>query len=218
LTSLEQLNGTACTAGGTAGTIAVSYDSSRKAVFTCSGSTSEPPPPPPPPPPPSGTATLVVNEFSTGTTGAAADEFVEIANVGSAALDISGFKVVYRAAAGTSDVTLATIPASTTLAAGAYYLLGGSAYAGAKTPNQSFSAALAATGGGIAIKDASGAILDSVGYGSATNAFVEGTVAAAPPATDAPGSSAARTPNGRDTNDNASDFKVASPPTPGAGN
>jgi predicted extracellular nuclease len=69
-----------------------------------------------------GSPTLVINEFSTGVTGAATNEFVELYNAGTSSLDVSGFKVVYRSASGTSDSTLATIPAGTQLAAGAFYL------------------------------------------------------------------------------------------------
>jgi hypothetical protein len=163
-------------------------------------------------------ATLRVNELVTGTTGAAADEFVEIANVGTAAADVSGYRVVYRSSSGTSDVSLATIPDRTSIPAGGYYLLGGSAYAGAAAPDQSFSTALAASGGGIGLRDLSGGLVDSVGYGTATNALVETTAAAAPPAADPPGASLARTPDGVDTDDNASDFAVDDTPTPRAAN
>jgi hypothetical protein len=76
-----------------------------------------------------------------------------------------------------------------------FLLFGGSAYAGATAPNQSFSTGLAAGGGGVALRDASGAIVDSVGYGDAVNVFVEAHPATAPPATAAPGSSAVRLPD-----------------------
>ena len=211
LTSIAQLAGVACGSGSTAGTIAVSYDSSAHVVLTCV---------------PSGggggggggSATLVVNEFMTGTTGAAANEFVEVANVGTAAVDVSGFKLVYRSASGTSDVALATIPSGTSIPAGGYYLFGGSAYAGSPAADQSFSFGIAATGGGLGLRTADGTLVDSVGYGSATNAFVEGSAAAAPATTDAPGTSAARLPNGHDTNSNSTDFGSATPPTPKASN
>ena len=108
-----------------------------------------------------------VNEVQTGTASSAADEFVELSNTGGTAADIGGWKVVYRSASGTSDTTLATIPAGTTLAPGGFYLLGGSAYAGAATADQSFSPGLAGTGGGVGIRDASGALVDSVGWGTA---------------------------------------------------
>jgi hypothetical protein len=206
LSALESLNGIGCHAGGRAGTVALTYDASGIATITCGSSGG------------GGTSALRVNELMTGSTGAAANEFVEIVNPGTAAEDISGFRLAYRSAAGTSDVTLATIPAGTTLAAGGFYLLGGSAYAGTRPPDQSFSTALAATGGGVAIRDSAGAILDSVGYGDAVNAFVEGHPASAPPVTATPGSSAIRLPDGHDTNDNAADFSVSASPTPGSSN
>jgi hypothetical protein len=206
LGALESLNGIGCRAGGHAGTVALTYDASGVATITCGSSGG------------GGTSALRVNELMTGSTGAAANEFVEIVNTGSAAADIGGFRLAYRSAAGTSDVTLATVPAGTTLAVGGFYLFGGSAYAGTRAPDQSFSAAIAATGGGVAIRDSAGAILDSLGYGDAVNAFVEGHPAAAPPATAAPGSSTVRLPDGHDTNDNAADFSVSASPSPGSSN
>ena len=208
LTSLEGLNGLPCHAGAQTGTVALTYDANGVATFTCGtggggGGTG---------------AALRVNELMTGSTGAASNEFVEIVNSGAAAADIGGFKLAYRSASGTSDVTLATVPTGTTLSAGGFYLLAGSGYVGTRAPDQSFSAAIAATGGGVALRDSGGAIVDSVGYGDAVNAFVEGHPATAPPATAAPGSSAARLPDGHDTNDNAADFSISASPTPGSSN
>ena len=134
------------------------------------------------------------------------------------AADLGGFKVAYRSSAGTSDITLATIPAGTTIPAGGFYLLAGRGYPGSHAADQSFSTSLAATGGGLAVRDTGGAILDSVGYGDTTNAFVEAHPATAPPATAAPGSSSGRIPDGHDTNDNSADFSVSATPSPGAAN
>jgi hypothetical protein len=145
-----------------------------------------------------GEADVSVNELMTGITGAASNEFVEIANTGAAAADISGWKLVYRSAAGTSDVVLATVADGTSLAPGSFFLFGGAAYGGGPAPDDT--------------------LVDSVGWGTATNAFVEGTVAAAPPTTDAPGTSIGRAPDGDDTNDNAADFVLDDSPTPKAGN
>src|SRR5581483_3294843 len=207
ISSLESLNGVPCK--GT-GTVSVSYDSSNKAIIACvvgggggGGGGSSP---------------VRINEFSTGVTGAAANEFVELFNGGSAAADVGGWKVAYRSAAGTSDTTLATIPTGTSIPAGGFYLLGGSGYAGSATPDQSFSAGLASTGGGIGLRDGDGNLVDSVGYGAATNAFVETSPATAPPTTAAPGSSDARLPDGDDSDDNSADFVVSSTPTPKAPN
>jgi hypothetical protein len=106
--ALETLNGIACRAGGRNGTVTLTYDASAHAVFTCTATTSD--------------GTVRVNEFSTGTTGSATDEFVEVINTGAGSADIGGYKLVYRSGAGTSDVALATIPAGTMLAPGAFYL------------------------------------------------------------------------------------------------
>jgi Lamin Tail Domain/Collagen triple helix repeat (20 copies) len=207
LGTLDELNGTACHAPAGSGTLSVSYDAATgAAVIKCVAGGG------------GGSAELRINEFMTGSTAAASNEFVELVNTGTAAADVSGYKVAYRSGAGTSDVTLATIPSGTTIPAGGFYLLGGSGYAGSATADQSFSTALAATAGGVAVRDASGAIVDSVGYGDATNAFIEGHPAAAPPAAAAPGNSAVRLPDGHDTNDNAADFSVSASPTPRAAN
>jgi hypothetical protein len=188
----------------------VEYDGSGKVTLTCGAAAS--------PPPASGSGVVRVNEVETGTTGSASDEFVELSNTGSAAVDIGGWKVVYRSASGTSDTTLATIPAGTSLPARAFFVLGGSAYAGAAVADLSFSAGLAATGGGVGVRDSSGTLVDGVGWGTAANAFVEGSPAAAPPATAAPGSSIARFPDGHDTDANAVDFTVTSTATPRTAN
>jgi hypothetical protein len=164
------------------------------------------------------TVAVSVNELSTGTSGAASDEFVELFNAGSGAADLTGFKLVYRSGTGTSDIGLATIPDGTMLASGAFYLFGGSGYAGAKKADQSFSSSLAATAGGVGLRDAAGKLTDSIGYGTATNALVETSPAPAPPATTPPGSSVIRRPDGKDTNDNGADFAATATPTPGAPN
>jgi hypothetical protein len=204
LSSFDELDGLACT-DGTPGTISVSYDSSRRAVITCVES--------------GGQAAVRLNEFATGVTGAATDEFVEVVNAGTVQADLSGWRLVYRSATGTSDTVLDTVPDGTTLAPGAFYLFGGSGYAGTSAADQTFSAGLAATAGGLGLRDRSGALVDSVGWGATVaDGFVEGTPAPAPPTTAAPGSSDARLPDGRDTDDNAADFHVATPPTPRATN
>ena len=204
LASFDALAGLPCTNAGQAGTISISYDGSGLAQIRCVAGSG-------------GSASICINEFSVGVEGALGDEFVEIVNVGTAAADLSGWKLVYRSGAGTSDVSLGTLADGTTLAAGGFFLFGGSGYSGAHTADKSFSAGLASAAGGVAIKDADGNIVDSVGWGDATNAFVEGTAAAAPTIAPAPGKSDARHPNGHDTNANSADFAIGDP-TPGASN
>ena len=210
LATFDAIDGLACTDGGETGAIEIDYDTEHHAVLTCAvdggggGGGGDP-------------AGLRVNEVMTGSTVAASDEFIELVNPGSSAVDVAGFKVVYRSAAGTSDIVLATVSPGTSLAAGGYYLLGGSGYAGAIAPDQSFSTSMAAAGGGVGLRRPDGSLVDSVGWGTATNAFVEGSAAAAPASADPPGQSAARVPNGQDTNDNAVDFVVGAS-TPKAAN
>jgi hypothetical protein len=68
------------------------------------------------------------------------------------------------------------------------------------------------------VRDVTGALVDGIGWGTATNALVESVAAASPPATPPPGSSIVRTPDGHDTNDNAADLSVSSTATPGVSN
>jgi hypothetical protein len=209
LASFDAVAGLGCTLGGSAGTISLAYDAATGATDIRCVVGSEPSP---------GAAVLRINEFSTGTEGALSDEFVEIVNVGTAAADLGGYRLVYRSVSGTSDTSLGTLPVGTTLAPGAFYLFGGAAYAGAHPADRSFVVGLASTGGGIGLRDASEALLDSVGYGNSTNSFVEANAAAAPPVAAAPGKSSGRHPDGHDTDDNAADFAVAETPSPGASN
>jgi hypothetical protein len=205
LASFDQLGGLACAGSSAAGTIQVAYDSSGHTTLTCVAA-------------PSGTALVRINEVATGTLASGADEFVELSNTGTATADISGWKLVYRSATGTNDVALATVPAATTLAVGAFYLVGGASYSGAQPADVSFSPGLASAGGAVGLRDGSGTLIDGVGWGTATNALVEGSAAPAPPTTSAPGSSIERLPNGHDTNNNATDFSVTSSPSPRASN
>lgn len=208
LTSFDELAGLPCTAAGAAGTVTITYGAGNEATIVCTVAGGGVP-----------TSAVRVNEVMTGMTGAAANEFVELVNAGPDAVDVGGYRVVYRSAAGTSDTLLGALPAGTILAPGGHYLLGGGAYAGPVPPDQSFATGMAATAGGVGVRAADGTLLDSVGYGAtAANGLVEGTPAAAPPTTASPGSSIGRMPDGADSNDNAADFAVSATPTPRGAN
>ncbi len=203
LDTLEELNGSVCHAPKGTGTLSISYspvDGAASIVCVVGGG--------------GGSADVRINEFMTGTTGASANEFVELYNAGNDDADLGGYKLVYRSSAGTSDVSLATIPDGTFLAAGSFYLFGGRDYAGPPAADQTFSAALAATGGGLALRGPDGTIVDSLGYGDAVNAFVRGQPAPAPPTEPSPGDSDVRLPDGHNTDDNSVDFTVTTTPTP----
>lgn len=151
-------------------------------------------------------AAVVIHEVQTG--GATADEeFVELHNRTDAEVDISGCRLVYRGASSENETTLHTF-AGARLAPRGYYLLGTATFGGPK--DATFKAGLSGSGGGLALRSPAGNMLDSVGYGTADNLFVETAPAPAPEE----GQSIERAPTGADTNDNAADFRVNASPTP----
>ncbi|MBI5532481.1 MAG: lamin tail domain-containing protein [Deltaproteobacteria bacterium] len=161
-----------------------------------------------------GNCHAVINELMAGSNSSASDEFVEISNPCSSSLDLTGWRLVYRSSSGTTDVTLYKWT-SGSIAAGGYSVIAGTAYTGGATADGVFaSGGLASGGGGVGLQDADGAVVDSLGYGSATNDLIEGNPAAAPP----DGQSVGRLPGLADTNDNAADFQTFTSPSPGAAN
>lgn len=163
---------------------------------------------------------LVITQFQAGGTGNANDEFIEIHNVSANAIDINGYRVVYRSAGGTNDVgPLAVWTAPTVLQPGQFYLIASTAYTGAVTPNITYDSSvcacsMGAAGGGLAIRNGAqntGTIIDSVGWGTATNAFIEMAVTPAP----ANSTSQIRVQNGcQDTDNNFADFANSNPSAP----
>jgi uncharacterized protein len=168
--------------------------------------------------------TIVISQFQVAG-GTAADEFVELHNVGTTSFDLNGHRLVYRSAAGTTDVSLVAWTTTTIIPAGGYYLvaaaMSGSTPAGyddVVTPDATFThsgtGALAGAGGGLALRNGAvntGTIIDSVGFGTATNAFVETAV------TTAPGGNTSKIRKGascQDTDNNSNDFDTANPSTP----
>jgi hypothetical protein len=142
-------------------------------------------------------APVEINEVQTGTATTPNQQFVELYNPETAAADVSGWQLEYTSASagrsGPTITTLATLPSGTSIPAGGYYLIGGAGYVSAGTQpadNLSFTQAsatqLSKTGGGIAISDSTGFVVDSLGYGvnvnggyaisayqRASNAFIE---------------------------------------------
>jgi hypothetical protein len=156
---------------------------------------------------------VVVNEVQVGSAASPSDEFIELYNPCALPIDLTGSSIVYRSAAGTTDGVIINL--TKTIDAGGYLLIAGPVFPDAGvTADQSYGAGrLAAAGGGVGLRDGAQLLVDSVGYGTATNAFIEGSAAPAP----ANGQSIARRPNGVDTDHNGSDF-AATTPTPRAAN
>lgn len=159
-------------------------------------------------------ASLVLSELQTGG-ASASDEFVEIANQGPSAVDLVGLEVAYVTGTGSTVTRKATWPTSRPLAAGQRLLLVNATGAYAGVGDVTYSGGFAATGGALVLRAVGGSPVDSIGWGDATNAFVEGAAAPAPAA----GSSLERRPggaagNGVDLNDNATDWFLQSVPSP----
>jgi hypothetical protein len=163
--------------------------------------------------PPARTCAVKINEVQTGGQ-TALDEFVELYNTcPDRDVSLAGFKLVYRSDAGNSDVLRVAFGAQVIAAGKPYFVCANDAFAG--DADVRYSDGLKAEGGALALRGPDGKVVDAVGWGTATNDFVEGTAAPAP----LPGQSIAREPDGADTNDNAKDFVLRTVTTsPGANN
>lgn len=162
---------------------------------------------------------LVISQFQAGGTSNANDEFIEIHNTASTAVDLNGYRVVYRSQNGVNDVTFLAWTSSTMLQPGQFFLIASTSYTGSLTPDATYNnstcqCALAAANGGLAIRQGpanTGAVIDAVGWGTGSNIFFEGT------RTTEPGNSNSkiRVDQGcQDTDNNAADFATQSPSAP----
>lgn len=162
----------------------------------------------------------VISQFQAG--GAVADdEFIELHNIGSTAVDLNGYRLVYRSQLGSTDVgPFAVWTTPTVIQPGQFYLVGSTAYDGSVTPDITYDPATCScsmsvnNGGGLAIRQGAqntGTVIDAVGWGPATNIFFEGTRTPIPPVN----TSEARLLNGcQDTDNNSADFTNFNPSVP----
>lgn len=156
---------------------------------------------------------IVINEISPeGETGN--DDFVELYNPESCPVDISGWTLVYVAATSTAEVKYWTANAGQQIPAKGFWVLGTKEFSGSS--DGKLISGLKQTGGGVGLKTENGTLIDSVAWGNASkqHPLIEGTVCKAIP----PNQSAARIPDGSDTNNNATDFKTPSTRSPGKPN
>ena len=156
---------------------------------------------------------LLLAEVVTGG-ASASDEYVEITNGGSVDADLGGIELVYITSSGAAVTRKATWSSPRPLGPGQHLLVANVLGVYAPTADASYSGGLAATGGALALRVVGGAPIDALGWGDATNGFVEGTAAPAPAAR----SSIERKPGGIggnviDTNDNALDWLVNAAPS-----
>lgn len=165
--------------------------------------------------------TLVISQFQVAG-ASASDEFIELHNVSNSDFNLNGHRIVYRGATSMNDsATITSFTTDIIIPAGGYYLIAHINYDDSVAEDRTYgtvgnSGTLsgAAAGGGIAIRNGAentGTILDSVGYGTTTNAFVETTATALPTANN----SRARLLSGcQDTDNNANDFEGLTPSAP----
>ncbi|MBI3746833.1 MAG: lamin tail domain-containing protein [Chloroflexi bacterium] len=159
-------------------------------------------------------STLVLSELQTGG-ASASDEFAEIGNAGAASVDLAGLEVVYVTSTGGTVTRKATWTSTKILGPGQHLLIANTSGVYAAIADATYSGGFAATGGAVVLRTVGGAPIDAIGWGDATTAFVEGTPAAAPPASQ----SVERRPGGLagntiDTNSNAADWFAQAVPNP----
>ncbi len=169
--------------------------------------------------------TLVVNEVYGGGGNSGAtfkNDFIELRNIGTSTVDVSGYSVQYNSATGTGAFQVTNL--SGRLPAGASYLVQEGAGAGGTTdlptPDATGSINLSGTTGRVALVSNQSAlscsagtcatapgVVDFVGWGSGTVSDFEG--AKGPASTNT--TSITRDSSGRDTDDNAADFTAHAP-------
>ncbi len=124
-------------------------------------------------------AAVVINEVQTGTATTPNQQFVELYNAGASPVNISGWQLQSEGASAPRSgvaTVLTKIPQGTSIGAKGYYLIGGAGYVSAGTQpadNASFTQTsttqLSSIGGGVGLVDTSGFVVDSVGWGVASN-------------------------------------------------
>lgn len=155
------------------------------------------------------------------------DEFIELRNTTSAAVDISGWNLFGSNQTGSATSVRATVPANTSLPAGARYLFGNNASGGAAftnqfngvsrpTPDVTYGTGIADQGG-VQLRNAANVVQDAVGQTGLTGAglaFREG--AGLPFSTSNPTTEAAwgRNASSTDTDNNPNDFTLAATGSP----
>jgi hypothetical protein len=159
-------------------------------------------------------STLLVSEVQTGG-ASASDEFAEITNVGATAVDLASLELVYATSSGSTVTRKASWSTSLLLEPGRHLFVANTSGIYASLADATYSGGFAATGGAIVLRVIGGSPVDAIGWGDATNMFVEGSPMSAPPA----GSSIERKPGGIDgntidTNANSVDWFTQASPNP----
>ncbi len=139
------------------------------------------------------------------------DEFVELYNE-KVECGPKGLELVYRSASGMTDVSLGRWVVPDFTPGPRRLIIAGLDYVGPH-PDADLQHGLSSSGGQLQLRSDTGAVLDSMGYGPTTGAFVRGKAAPLPPVNGSIGRLGAV-----DTQNNAADFYRFAVPTPGSRN
>jgi hypothetical protein len=172
---------------------------------------------------------VVINEFHYDNTPNPDHQFVELYNSGASAVDVSGWTLTSRASTGT-PVSTQTIPASTSIPAGGFYVIGNS-----EVPNVNLAAAGSFLGLGVdtlELANSSSSLIDGVayetnkgvpttgvpaGFAAQVGGGIYGNYQSATVGGNTASASLGRYIDGHDTNDNGRNFGMR-PSTPGVSN
>lgn len=164
---------------------------------------------------------LVINEFLTNAPGTDDGfEWVELYNGSGGTVDLSGWAI----ASGTSSFSAGDpFPGGTTLPAGGYLVIAQSAkVSGGDVVNAGWSLGNATSSSdGVRLEDCNGSVADTVIYGEPNDdEFIDdgGSIATSLAPSPSEGATAARLPDGVDTDRSGSDFGELALPTPGLPN
>lgn len=109
---------------------------------------------------------VVISEVQIGSPGLSNDEFIEIYNPTGSEIDISGWTVSRKTAAGVDHELLATVPTSTNIAPHSYYLVAHAEYDGSVTEDLTYTEEGAlANNNAIYLKNNLAEIVDKLGLG-----------------------------------------------------
>ncbi len=158
---------------------------------------------------------VVISEFIPGVPGNNNFEFIELYNAGTEAVDIKGWSLWYKMADAKEEERVAVWTEHVEIPGYGHYLLAREGEEIGAIPDRWFETPLFERKGGLVLRDAEGAVVDSLGWGDAPAAFVADIPAPAP--TD--GASLERRPggaagNGEDSDDSSADFFLQPNPNP----
>lgn len=169
---------------------------------------------------------VLISEFATrgGAVGNAAGEFVELYNPSAANIDISGWKLQYRSASGSSYAPIATLPVGSVIKARSYFLITSPTWAGTPAGDAAWTGSGIADNGNLRLVNAADVEIDRVGYGTGNdpkvaaapnhgdaandNSVERKASASSTAATMAAGGAEQHAGNGYNSNNNGADFIV----------